>query len=229
MDTSRRWFVLENNQVNGPYQASEIEALAPNSKNPLIWGRGLSEWMPTDAWREAIKDPSISVTITATDPQWFYRYEGKEHGPAAFSSMMIVLKAKDDFSEFVVRTEHQTDWQEIYLVAKICDELGISRRAHPRVPILASLVCETPRGPINVKVISISEGGLGTSDARNFKIGEKYKATLTSSNLYTNLNCLVEVMYVGSEGYAGLRFLNLPAESKSTIITYINKFKDLRK
>ena len=229
MDTSRRWFVLENNQVNGPYQTDEVEALVPNAKNPLIWGRGLSEWLPTHDWREALKDPSLNTTVTATDPLWRYRKEGLEFGPMAFSTMMEALKSQDDFSDIVVCNETQNEWQELYLVAKICDELGVSRRVHPRVPIMGAITCETPRGIANAKVISISEGGLGTSDAGAFKIGEKYKATLTSSNLYASLNCQVEVMYVGTEGYAGLRFLNLAAESKSAIITYINKFKDLRK
>lgn len=229
MNSTRRWFLLENNQVSGPYQESEIEALMPNAKSPLIWGRGLSEWLPSQAWREVLKDPSIVTVISTDDPQWRYRYEGKEYGPVSFKALMDVLKSKSDFSDFVVSNEIQKEWQEIYLVAKICDELGISRRAHPRVPIMASLTCETPRGPVTIKIISISEGGLGASEASALKVAEKYKATLTSANLYSSINCLVEVMYVGSEGYAGLQFLNLPAESKSTIITYINKFKDLQK
>ena len=229
METGRRWFVLENNQVNGPYQTSEVEALMPNAKNPLIWGRGLNEWLPPQDWIQALKDPAINTQASSDEPEWRYRHEGKEFGPMTFKAMMDILKSYSDFEQFVVYNEVQKEWQELYLVAKICDELGISRRVHPRVPIMASLVCETPRGAVTTKIISISEGGLGASEASQLKIGEKYKATLTSSNLYTTLNCMIEVMYVGTEGYAGLRFLNLPAESRSTIITYINKFKDLRK
>ena len=229
METGRRWFVLENNQVNGPYQAAEVEALMPNAKSPLIWGRGLSEWLPFQDWLQALKDPSLNTQVSSNETQWHYRHEGKEFGPMAFTAMMEILKTHSDFEDFVVYNEVQKEWQELYLVGKICDELGISRRVHPRVPIMASLVCETPRGIITTKVISISEGGLGASEASQLKIGEKYKATLASTNLYSSLNCMIEVMYVGAEGYAGLRFLNLPAESRSTIITYINKFKDLRK
>lgn len=229
METGRRWFVLENNQVNGPYQTAEVEALMPNAKSPLIWGRGLSEWLPPQEWLQVLKDPSINTQVSTDQPEWHYRHEGKEYGPMTFRAMMDVLKTHSDFENFVVYNEVHKEWQELYLVGKICDELGISRRVHPRVPIMASLVCETPRGAVTIKIISISEGGLGASEASQLKVGEKYKATLTSSNLYTSLNCMIEVMYLGAEGYAGLRFLNLPAESRSTIITYINKFKDLRK
>ena len=229
MESTRRWFILENNQVNGPYQTSEVEALVPTAVDPLIWGRGLSEWLPTNAWRESLKDPHLLAALSVDDRQWRYRYEGKEYGPVSFEDLMAVLKSNNDFAEFLVCNEIQKEWQELYMVAKICNELGISRRSHPRVPIMATLLCESTRGPITVKVISISEGGLGVSNAGTFKIGEKYKGLLTSSNLYNNINCMIEVMYVGAEGYAGLQFLSLPIEAKSAIISYIKKFKDLQK
>jgi hypothetical protein len=150
-------------------------------------------------------------------------------GPLSYSELIVTLKRLMNHTGIQLWNDTQKEWQEIYLVAKVSDELGISRRIHPRVPIMGKLVCETPKGQITTKVISISEGGLGVSDASQFLMGEKYKANLTSPNLFVSINCIVEVMHVGSEGYSGLRFLNLPVEAKSAVIEYVNKFKEHQK
>ncbi|MNL61128.1 hypothetical protein D3C87_1850130 [compost metagenome] len=73
-------------------------------------------------------------------------------------------------------------------------------------------------------MISVSEGGFGVNDAKNLQIGEKFMGTLTSPNLYVTINCTCEVVYVGSDGYAGIRFVGLPAEYKTSIVEYVNKF-----
>ena len=110
MDSIRRWFVLEKNVVNGPYQTSEVEALTPNAKDRLIWGRGLSEWLPTDAWQEALKNPTLLTAIAPDERQWRYRFEGKEFGPVSFKTMMDVLKSKADFTDFSTKnTDNLTD------------------------------------------------------------------------------------------------------------------------
>lgn len=227
--TKKRWFMLNESQVLGPFDEGEIESQVSNVQNPLIWGRGLSEWIPPMQWREALKDPQLAAITSTVEPLWKYRQDDREFGPMPYSEMINALKKIMDYAGIQVWNETTGDWQEIYLVAKVSDELGVSRRVHPRVPIMGTLQCETSKGPVTVKIISISEGGLGASEANQLKIGEKYRSVLMSPNLYVNVNCTVEVMYVGNEGYSGLRFVNLPIESKSAVIEYVNKFKDIQK
>jgi hypothetical protein len=225
----RRWFLLDINQVNGPFSVPEIEGMLQSVANPLIWGRGLSEWISPMLWREALKDPNFSNPVTAQEPRWKYRSGDREFGPVSYSELIQALKKELDYTGITVWNETTNEWAEIYLVPKVSDELGVSRRVHPRVPIMGTLQCDLPQGSTSVKVISISEGGVGVSSAANFKIGDKFKATLASPNLFISINCIIEVMYVGTEGYCGLRFVNLPMEAKSAVIEYVNKFKELEK
>src|SRR5690606_7444086 len=160
-------------------------------------------------------DPNLYVQDISHEPQWKYRQNGKDFGPMSFPDLISVVKKQMDVTGIQAWNDSQQEWNEIYLVEKVADELGVSRRVHPRVPIMGTLTCETPHGTIVVKAISISEGGLGVNEATTLKIGEKYKAVFASPNLYASINCTVEVMYVGAEGYAGLRFFNLPIEAKS--------------
>ncbi|MNT95603.1 hypothetical protein D3C72_2375100 [compost metagenome] len=73
-------------------------------------------------------------------------------------------------------------------------------------------------------MISISEGGLGVTEVRNLQIGDRFTGNLNSPNLYMQINAICDVVYLGNDGYAGLRFANLPIEAKSSIIEYVNKF-----
>lgn len=223
------WFVLHNGQVTGPNTPEEIESLLPNLAEPLIWGKGSSEWLPPDKWRKQVKEvessrPGTSATAPQDLIQWRYRIEGKEYAPCSFSELLNVLRGMKDYSIIDVRSDKHRSWREVYTVTSIVEALGISRRSAPRVPIMGTLDCETENGPRKLRVLSISEGGLGVGDAHNLQIGEKLRIQLQSPNLYQPILATCEVVYVGKEGYAGLKFTVLPMESQTLIIEYVKKF-----
>lgn len=226
MTQAKIWFLLTEGQVKGPFEQSEIETLLVSAKDPQIWGRGLPEWLPPAKWRQNLKSllTSPSQNSSETEGVWYVRVEGKEKTPLSYSDLISYLKTLTDFSAVDVRPDSNSPWKEIYAVPRVVEELGISRRSHPRVPIVGTLACSGANGDFTGRVISISEGGLGINDAKNLQIGERFKATLTSPNLFVTINTTCEVVYVGNDGYAGLRFVGLPAEFKSSIIEYVNKF-----
>lgn len=226
MTQVKTWFLLTEGQVKGPYEQSEIETLLASAKEPQVWGRGMSEWLPPSKWRQNLKSLSNAPSPNATVSQefWHVRVEGKEKAPLSYSDLISYLKTLTDFSSVDIRPDTNSPWKEVYAVPRVVEELGISRRSHPRVPIVGTLACIGPQGEFTGRVISISEGGLGINDANNLQIGERFKATLTSPNLFVTINTTCEVVYVGNDGYAGLRFIGLPAEFKSSIIEYVNKF-----
>lgn len=229
------WFLLQEGQVSGPFDRSEIET-ALNSKTSrgdiLIWGRGQAEWLKPDKWRNHLNsDASQNNSHGKGSPdktqqeKWQIRVEGKEHPPMDYDSLMAALRKIKDFSAVDLRPSSSSHWKEIYSVQKVVDDLGISRRAHPRVPVMGSLTIEKKDDlPQVVKVISISEGGLGVNEARDLKIGQKFSGILESPNLFVTISSTLEVVYVGQDGYAGLKFVGLPEESKSSIIEYVKKF-----
>lgn len=222
----KRWFLLHEEQVTGPYADQEIENKLSNTKNPLIWGRGQSEWLPPDKWRLALKSLLDQQALEQQlHRQWKMQVDHKELTPMTLDELIEQLKDYKDLSPVRVWTEGFDDWKEVFQVRKIMDELGVSRRSHPRVPIMGTLKGHAPSGDVSAKVISISEGGLGVNHAKDLQIGDKFPVSITSPNLYLEINANIEVVYVGGDGYAGMRFLGLPNEAKSTIIEYVKKFQ----
>lgn len=219
------WFILSDSQVTGPYDSTEIEARLSSAKDPQVWGRGQSEWMNISRWRQFVKSSSAAETQQPkAHGTWKIRFEGTEQPSLKYPELISYLKTLTDFSVVDVCSEGSSAWKEIYAFPQLTADLGISRRTHPRVPIIGKLVCKHPKGELTCRAISISEGGVGVNDAQDLKLGERFKVTLTSPNLYTTINTTCDVVYVGNDGYAGLRFVGLPTEFKSSIIEYVKKF-----
>ncbi len=226
--TERKWFLLLNSRVTGPFNSSEIETKVSESPQSLIWGRGQSDWVPFDKWTKLLLEFTENDRRNRQNQErfWTIRINGQQLNPMKHEEMMTFLRNQNDFSQILIWTEGYEDWKEIYQIHKIMDELGVSRRNHPRVPIMGTLSCESAAGGFTARVLSISEGGLGITETPPLKIGEKLKTTLKSPNLFAPIHATAEIVYVGSDGYAGLKFVGLHSESKSTIIEYVKKFQD---
>ncbi|MGZ3775403.1 MAG: PilZ domain-containing protein [Pseudobdellovibrionaceae bacterium] len=220
------WFILSEGQVTGPYNDTEVEERLSSAKDPQIWGRGHSEWMTSAHWKQNLKSTAKTESQKPkAETYWKVRIEGKEQKPLKYTDLISYLKTITDFSAVDICPDTDIGvWKEIYAYSQIAADLGITRRSHPRVPIVGKLICERSKGEITCRVISISEGGLGINDGQDLKIGERFKATLTSPNLFVTITSSCEVVYIGADGYAGLKFVGLPIEFKSSIIEYVNKF-----
>lgn len=224
------WFILNDGQVTGPLTSEEIESKiaslntqAQPSVEPQIWGRGHSEWMTPGKWRQVMRELQPLKADADNQQLWKIRIDGSEKKPMKYAELIAYLKNIKDFSR-VDLSFAGSGWKEIFGFQKVVDDLEISRRSHPRVPIVGTIVCESAQGDFSCRVISISEGGLGINDAQRLQIGERFSGTLTSPNLYVTIICTCEVVYAGTDGYAGVRFVGLTEEFKSSIIEYVNKF-----
>lgn len=224
----KKWFLMKAGQVHGPFTADEAEALLPDAVEPLLWGRGMGEWLPPAAWKQAMQTlgTALSEEMNKEEPHWRYRDESGEHGPFSYSDLIARLKTAKD-NAIIDVSDNAGPWREVYSYQKIVDELGITRRAHPRVPIMGSLKIEKDDQTFDAKVTTISEGGLGITDSPPLAISERFKASLSSANLFMEIPCTCEVVYVGSDGYTGLRFVSLPKEAEASVIEYVNRFKEI--
>lgn len=220
---------MDAGQVTGPFTAEEAESHLPSAKEPFLWGRGLAEWLTPSEWKVALRTKGAVVTeLTPREqPHWRFRVGGREQGPFFYNDLISALKRLPDYQYVEIHGEGFNDWVDIYGVQKIVDELGITRRAHQRVPIMGSLRIETAKGLVEAKVTSISEGGLGVNDAPTFPLGEKLRGILSSPNLFSDIHCTCEVVYVGQDGSLGLRFAHLPMEASAAVIEYVRKFQNM--
>jgi hypothetical protein len=231
MDTEQKWFLFENGIVAGPLSPQDVETKKQNPKTSLVWGRGMPEWAPFEKWKIQHQQYSQSVSTKNAhqEREWRVKYQGQEMSPMSYASMMNYLKTLTDLGEVRIFTQGYTEWKEVYQIHKVLDDLGVSRRAHPRVPIMGSILLEGSNQSINTKILSISEGGLGLADATNVLIGEKYKMTIKSPNLFSLVHATGEIVYVGDDNYAGVRFVGLPQEAKSAIVEYVKKFTEIKR
>jgi hypothetical protein len=222
---TQKWFVLADGVIHGPYTQSDVETRAQSFTNPMIWGRGQPDWLTLEKWHKFSREfeDHQRRQKNQNDRLWKIKASGLELKPMSQEQMIEFLRTKTDLSEILIWTEGYSEWKEIFQIHKIMDELGVSRRAHPRVPIMGSVQMEGAQGTFSAKALSISEGGLGITDTGTVKIGEKFKLTLKSPNLFTQIHATGEVVFVGADNYAGLKFIGLHSESKSAIIEYVKK------
>jgi hypothetical protein len=223
----RKWFVLSQDQkVSGPFDPAQIEAQLPQLSGQRLWARGLTEWILADKWKKTVSEETQIQKIQKTQHErlWKIRVGDQELKPLTQNQMMDFLKTRHDLSEIQIWTEGYSEWKDVYQIHRIMDELGVSRRQHPRVPIMGLIQLEGASQNLQAKAQSLSEGGLGVTDAHKVKIGEKFKMVLKSANLFAPLHATVEVVYTSADGYAGMKFVGLPTDAKSAIIEYIKKF-----
>lgn len=226
MREEKRWFTLANDRVSGPFDPSEIEG---DGSSLLIWGRGQPEWMTLEKWKAYWADQEArSVQSKQPERLWRVRMLDQEYPAMPYDRMIHLLKAQDSVETVKIWTEGYSEWREIYQIHKVMDELGVSRRSHPRVPIAGQVMCEGTTGSFVSRALSISEGGLGMIETPSIKIGERFKIVLKSPNLYTPMHATAEVVYVGADGYCGLKFIGIQTESRSAIIEYVKKFLESR-
>ncbi|HND84992.1 MAG TPA: PilZ domain-containing protein [Pseudobdellovibrionaceae bacterium] len=223
----RMWFVLENEVVFGPYRTDEVEMLLQQKPHLLVWGKALSEWLGQDLWKSAVDRLKMELpNHTPSEKAWRHRVEGRESDLMTYDDLINFLKTRTDFGSIEVWSEKGGKWKEIYSFPSIAEDLGVTRRAHPRVPIMGSLQADGQKGSFKGRLLSISEGGFGMSSKQILSLGERFKGIVSSPNLFVTIKCSCEVVYIGQDGFVGVRFTGIPVESKSAIIEYVNKFSD---
>ena len=230
---TNRWYLLLNGQVVGPLSETEVDQKISSqpgqTADTLIWGRGFPEWVSYSEWKtEKVQILANESAQVPKDPLWKYKAQGITSQWMAMSELVQSLKQLGEMADAQVCRDDDETWREVFQVNELVDLLGITRRAHPRVPIMGTLEMELPTGVATARVISISEGGIGITDVKGVSLGQKFKAQIKSPNLFVAIHCTCEIVYLGQDGYAGIKFHNLNSEYHGAIIEYVKKFADLK-
>ncbi len=141
------------------------------------------------------------------------------------NDLLNLLAKQEDISVVAIQDPKSKEWKEVYAFPDIVEKLGLSRRKHPRVPILAQFTGKSNRhDSFFARIITISEGGVGLTEVYDLKIGDEVEGQMTSPHFFQPINIRADVVYSGLDGYIGLNFSQINDESKSTIIDYMKKF-----
>jgi hypothetical protein len=221
-----KWFVMVAGQVKGPFRQIELESMLGQWSNAMIWGKGQHEWMAPPRWKTFITESQQRQDIDhqRADRLWRVLIQEDQVGPMNYEAMIKLLASRQDLQEVRIWTEGYGEWKEVYQIHKIMDDLGVSRRAHPRVPILGALACDGASGTFTARLLSLSEGGLGATEGKNIKMGDRLKVVVKAQNLQAPIAATVEVVFLGRDGYFGMKFMGLQSEARTMISEYIKRF-----
>lgn len=218
-------FILNGDEVLGPYTEAELEEKlnSQSYSNPLIWWRGLPEWLPQGQWKSQFTNLK-KKSLEKAERLWKLRVGGGEALLLTQNQMFEHLKTEEDLANVEVWTEGYAKWEPVFQIHPIMDQLGISRRKHPRVPLAGTVSLDLGGRLVDAEPRTISEGGLGVAKVSGLEIGQKLSLVIRSPQLYLTIHTTAEVVYANKLGIAGLRFEGLGSESRAAVIEYVKKF-----
>jgi len=220
-----KWFLYRHGQVKGPFFSSQLQNL-PDAADSLIWGRGLNEWISFGRWLtwQEKHEAAIETTKHKLQRQWRARIVNQDYGPMPYPDLVDLLKGRKSYDGVWVWTEGYKEWQPVYVFHKLMDDLGIGRRAHPRVPVSGQVEINYSRGTVTGRAISISEGGLGVAEVAGLSVGDVVHVTLKNNSFIQPIIASAEVVYLENDSFAGLKFTQVSSETRSMIIEYIKHY-----
>lgn len=230
--SKQTWFVHREGTVLGPFSSYEIEARVLDGtlgEGCLIWARGTTEWSPIAEWKDL--QTKVEALQKVADGRIWYcdSGSGQPAGPLTQSELIDHLKGLTRLEAVTLWGTGLHKWMPLFEVPDVMDLLGISRRENPRAPLLGSIAI-TPIGstiPAQVlPALTISIGGFGVRTAGFLNRGDRVQIAIKSSDLPSTIHATGEVVYVSRSGDAGIKFTELPAESKSILFDHVRRFTD---
>jgi hypothetical protein len=143
------------------------------------------------------------------------------------NELMSFASRVENPSQIAIFDPKLKEWKEIYAFKEIVEKLGLTRRKHPRVPILAQFSGVTSQHEkLNARLVTISIGGLGLTDVFDLRIGDIISGQITSPHFYSPVTFEAEATYCGNDGHVGLKFIQINDDSQSLIMDYVKRFSN---
>lgn len=221
----KRWFVQVGTKIHGPLSVEEVEKWHSKHKECLVWGKGMAEWVSHFEWKlsqDEVAEKENRITL------WQYRYNDKESKILKIDELITELRGLPGYDNVYVKSDLDPKWQILYTSNQVTEKLGITRRAQLRVPIFGFFEGHNISLDQNFrcKLLTLSEGGCGLTEAIGLKIGHSIRGQIVSPNLNQTITVFGDVVYAGKSGDLGVKFSSLSQESKTLILDYVTKFKE---
>ncbi|MCB9072100.1 MAG: PilZ domain-containing protein [Bdellovibrionaceae bacterium] len=231
------WFVFHKNSILGPFSTEDVKAQISSQKiaqDAFIWWKGEKDWVAIDVW---LKDyPAIIKKLEAHfKVRWKIRDEHGETPFMSFEDSIQHLKLLELRNTIFICKEDKDgveQWESIFSNTIFLNALEMTRRKHPRVPIVATAKVSKKDSKFSylVKVNIIGQGGMGVSGlGRNFPAGTTVEVRLESPNISVPVVAEGRILYMTKDGLSGIEFGLINSESEAALIEYVNQFINTRK
>jgi hypothetical protein len=229
---SVKWFLVDQKnakKVFGPLRFDQL-ASYKDQASMVAWHPSMKEWLPV---QEILQDPQTFVPhqneeklITASrKTTWNLKTPLQERENLSYLELLNILKDLRSFDDVWIWSKGYPSWLSIFELPQIVDDLGISRRKHPRAPISGKVFVGENGSPLEGRLQSISEGGLGARELPPLALGSTHPLTIKSPALFSPVNAIAEVVFIDPElKLVGFKFSSIGHEAKSLILEYISKF-----
>lgn len=221
----KRWFVQVATKIHGPLSAEEVEKWHQKHKECLVWGKGMGEWVPHYEWKLSQNDATAKENRITL---WQYRRDDKESKILKLDELIAELRELTSYDNIYVKSDVDPKWHILFASRDVTERLSITRRTQLRVPIFGFFEGHniSLNEDFRCKLLTLSEGGCGFTEALGLKIGHSIRGQIISPNLNQTIAISGDVVYVGTDGDLGIRFTQLSSEAKTLILDYITKFKE---
>jgi hypothetical protein len=220
------WFIYEGDFISGPFTTRTVMEYLTSGKihfRSKIWWRGQRDWMLVSEWHKNA-DAFEKNIHSSEEAIWYAEKEGSTHGPVAKSQLIDLLSSLTNLSKIRIWKKGQEKWATIYQYADLSEELGITRRKHPRAPILGDVIIEKKGINVSAKLSTISIGGIGVLNVFGFNPGDEVQISIRSPLLILPIHAVAKVKHANSTGYSGFEFTGLAADLQTTIQEYVKQF-----
>ncbi len=230
MALSHAWFIYSNNVVSGPFTTDVVRqklATGQLSDTTYIWWKGEREWIHVSTWASQVDRIVQTANERASKPVWYVDAGKSPTGPLTEKELIEHLKICSSLARVRLWAVGMEKWTSLFELSEVMELLGLSRRENERAPLMGTVTLtrsnDDPQGFI-VRAASISVAGMGITGRHDLRLGDTVSVLVKSGELSAILQLRGEVAYVTSNGYAGVRFGQVPAETHSLIVDYVKGF-----
>lgn len=218
------WFILNRDQVAGPFSTEEIKSNVKSGlfdSQCLIWGHPQEEWKGISWWMNEAETHQYGTLPIKTLMEWHFAVAGEAHGPLPWEKLLSELRKIEQKEDLMLWTKGQKQWTSIFDFPDVMKALGMDRRQHTRAPIVGHVIVRVQEQIIIGKLVDISQGGFGVTQMEGLTKGQIVDVYIKSENFREDIHAKAEVRYLDRKGYTGFRFDQIHMEAKSTIIDYV--------
>lgn len=221
----QQWFTFQNEKVSGPYSTDQLRSLIASGSlsTHFVWGAVLDQWVQTSQWLANVNDFEKRSRKQAETQMWHYALHGDSFGPFTKLELIQQLKMQKRISDVSVWTKGMKSWTPIFEQYELLDAIGVNRRQFPRTSIDGRVVVkweeQTAIGTLQV----VGEGGMGAAALPMLAPGQFVSVELQSKAFHEPIYAKAEVRSVDTDGVVGFRFVQISAESRSSIVQYVRK------
>lgn len=227
-----QWFIHREGAVLGPFTPTDVEkqiASGHFNSECLVWARGSNEWLPMSQWKTLVATVG-DATKHVVERVWYCDSgAGQPAGPLTQNELVEHLKGLNRWDIVTLWGTGLLKWLPLFDVPEVMDLVGISRREHPRAPLLGQ-VALTPSGSATpaqmLASLTVSIAGIGVKSAGFLQRGDRVQIAIKSRDLPSIIHVSGEVLYVSRVGDAGVKFIDLSPESRALLADHIRRFND---